>query len=523
MSRQQRSSAPAVSRRVRGGDLLRLCVTWAVSTGTLVVADVLLPDLSADSSGPWSWWPPSAACSAWSSVRSWWRRPPGSAGRGRPAGTPRAGRGHLPRHARGPPGSAPRSRPPCWRAGSPPSSAPWSPTSARPAPTTRSPARSPGARGPVRACRPRGGRRGVRPAGRRPVPRPAVGRPVRRRTDDPALAVIRRLPAQRVDAAAPLHDPGQPARHPARHGARGPGVPVVRPGARAGAGHQPAGGRQDRGGPGQRRARPALRGRRVGLQPLLRGREPLDADDEPAGSRPRVAGDPSRDGLVPGHAERVRPQPGPGPSPRWSRSGGRHGGRTCGSSRGGRDWTFALLRAVSNALLRDLDTALVADEMLPGARSSTSTTWTTTRSPTTPACSGPSRWPPSTGSTACSGSSSRWPSGRPAATASSSSPTTASPRAGRSRTATGRTCPRSVPVSRRRRSAPTRRRSRGGAAPRLSSRTWGTRGSRGSGRPRRARMRRRPGRGTRSPRTRRTSWCSARATSGSSTREGRTG
>lgn len=49
MSRQQRSSAPAVSRRVRGGDLLRLCVTWAVSTGTLAVADVLLPDLSADS------------------------------------------------------------------------------------------------------------------------------------------------------------------------------------------------------------------------------------------------------------------------------------------------------------------------------------------------------------------------------------------------------------------------------------------------------------------------------------------
>ena len=76
------------------------------------------------------------------------------------------------------------------------------------------------------------------------------GRPVRRRTDDPALAVIRRLPAQRVDAAAPPHDPGQPARHPARHGAR---VPAFRWFDQAGRA-EPAGGRQDRGGPGQRRA-----------------------------------------------------------------------------------------------------------------------------------------------------------------------------------------------------------------------------------------------------------------------------
>ena len=48
-----------------------------------------------------------------------------------------------------------------------------------------------------------------------------------------------------------------------------------------------------------------------------------------------------------------------------------------------RSWTFAALRAFSNGLLRDLNTAIVAREMMRGTRTSTSITSTTTRSPTT--------------------------------------------------------------------------------------------------------------------------------------------
>ena len=97
-----------------------------------------------------------------------------------------------------------------------------------------------------------------------------------------------------------------------------------------------------------------------------------------------------------------------------------------------RDWTFALLRAVTNVLLRDLNTALVAEELRRERRASTSTMSTTTRSPTTQACSGPSRSPPWTAWSTVLGSLARLAT-RPAVTGWWCSRTTASPRAPRSR------------------------------------------------------------------------------------------
>ena len=52
MSRKERSAGSAGSRRVRVGDLVRLVVTWGVTSVTLVLAAAVQPDLSADT--PWA-------------------------------------------------------------------------------------------------------------------------------------------------------------------------------------------------------------------------------------------------------------------------------------------------------------------------------------------------------------------------------------------------------------------------------------------------------------------------------------
>ena len=175
----------------------------------------------------------------------------------------------------------------------------------------------------------------------------------------------------RVDRAAALHDAGLPAGDPDGQRRRRAGVPVVRPGARPGPGRQPPAGRLDHRGPGEHRSRTARRRRGLDLQPVHRRRPQGVHDDEPAG------------GVRGAHDVRVSSSPaswcGPtgcsaacrGRSPRWSASGSRRvrQRRLAVHPRVHRSWTFAGLRAFSNGLLRDLNTAVVAEEMMRGARS----------------------------------------------------------------------------------------------------------------------------------------------------------
>ena len=148
-----------------------------------------------------------------------------------------------------------------------------------------------------------------------------------------------------------------------------PGLPVVRPGAGPGAGRQPAGRRPDHRGAGEQRARSAVRRRRLDLEPVLRRRPPVAADDEPRRRQPRGAADAAGVGLVPatptGFARSFNRTLAEIVKERWQ---ARQQERHRLDPRVHRGWTFALLRAVTNALLRDLNTALVAEEMLRGTK-----------------------------------------------------------------------------------------------------------------------------------------------------------
>ena len=202
----------------------------------------------------------------------------------------------------------------------------------------------------------------VRPARRGLLPGHALGAAVGHDADPASLGRRRRARAPRVDRAAALHDAGQPAGHPDGQRRRRPGVPVVRPGARPGAGGQPPGGRRDHRGAGQHRARPARRRRGLDLQPLHRRRPERRDDDEQAGGQPRVPAYPRRCSRASCCAPTASPAASSARSPRWSANGSRPSGsrRLDVHPRVHRSWTFAGLRAFSNGLLRDLNTALVA-------------------------------------------------------------------------------------------------------------------------------------------------------------------
>ncbi len=109
-----------------------------------------------------------------------------------------------------------------------------------------------------------------------------------------------------------------------------------------------------------------------------------------------------------------------------------------------RGW-YVLLRALTNALLRDLNVSLVAQALVDGRPSSSSTSSTTTRSPTTPGSRVRSPWTPSPASTASCRPSPTSPTSRRASTGSSSSPTTGRRRARRSPRSAGGGCRTSSP------------------------------------------------------------------------------
>jgi uncharacterized membrane protein YvlD (DUF360 family) len=99
-----------------------------------------------------------------------------------------------------------------------------------------------------------------------------------------------------------------------------------------------------------------------------------------------------------------------------------------------RGWTYAALRAATNVLQRDLTPPSSPRRCAGERRASMSTTSTTTRSPIMPACSAPSLWPLSTVWTGFSEHWSGWRPKLPGAITSSFSLTTVSPRARRSAT-----------------------------------------------------------------------------------------
>ena len=114
-----------------------------------------------------------------------------------------------------------------------------------------------------------------------------------------------------------------------------------------------------------------------------------------------------------------------------------------------RGWTYAGLRAATNVLQRDLNTAVIAEEMRKGTqRASTSTTSTTTRSPTSDMFRLESWWPLTAGSGPRNARAARRACGR--ATDIVVLATTASPRAKRSGIASAPTSARCAPVRRRR-------------------------------------------------------------------------
>ena len=88
--------------------------------------------------------------------------------------------------------------------------------------------------------------------------------------DTAALGGRRLAHVAALDGAAAVHHAGQPAGSPDGDLGGRPGVPVVRPRARPGAGGQPSRGRRDHRGPGQHRTRPARRRRDLDLQPVHR-------------------------------------------------------------------------------------------------------------------------------------------------------------------------------------------------------------------------------------------------------------
>ena len=495
LSRQQRSSAPAVHAVSAA-----TCSGWrhlGRLDGHLVVADVLLPDLSADSLWSWSWWPPSAACSAWSSVRSWWRRPPGSAGRGRPAGTPRAGRGHLPRHARGPrdqhhvhgrrageldhrrrrhPGrlrrlgrhrrrAHQRARPaladPCGRAG-------------------------------------RGGRRGVRPARRRPFP------VLRWAVQSGGVPTIRRWLSSGDYQLSEWT----------------PQLPCTTPASQLGILHGTVlGSRRSGGSTGSSGGCWSPTGRRTPRSWRTGPATGAACSPRTACRSPIFSGDASRSMLTMSRLGAARRSPETRRAMAWflaTPSGfARSPTRTVAevvkerwqarqqdlqrSSRGGR----LDLRAPPCGQQRPPP----RPQHRPGGRRDAARhqgrlrRLRGLRRDRPPRRHVPARVagrPRRARPRARAARADRRAGGPPLPHRRPLRPRPVPGPAVRGPT-TGRTCPRSVPVSRRRRSAPTRRRSRGGAAPGLSSRTWAPGGRGARGRPRRARMRRRLGSGHAQP------------------------
>ena len=104
-----------------------------------------------------------------------------------------------------------------------------------------------------------------------------------------------------------------------------------------------------------------------------------------------------------------------------------------------RGWSYALLRAFTTIISRDVSVEGVINDIARAGPRSTSTSSATTRSPTTRARSGPTRSPCSATSTVRSAASTARSSGRRGRTASSCCPTTARPRAPRSSSAAGET------------------------------------------------------------------------------------
>ena len=190
----------------------------------------------------------------------------------------------------------------------------------------------------------------------------------------------------RVDRRDPLHHTGLAGRHPARQQRQHARVPLVREGLRPAAGGQPARGRGRDRAPGERRARAAGRRRLLDQQPVLRRRADQHAVDGrhvrgQARARPvpqlrlvRAAPVRLRPGLLPDH--RRDPQ---GAAPGVAAAAG------AGSSRGstGTARTSCCAPPPTSCCATSTWRWSPSRWCSAGARS-TSTSWTTTRSPTTP-------------------------------------------------------------------------------------------------------------------------------------------
>ena len=136
---------------------------------------------------------------------------------------------------------------------------------------------------------PRRDRHPVRAARRGALPGAAVGSHGRDPADAVAVDPQRQPRVHGVDSHAARDDPGQPDGDPARDDRRHPGLPLGRPGHRAGLRGQQAGGCGRHRGPALRRERASGRRRGVGEQPVQRRRPHDVRDDEPDG---RPAGRP---------------------------------------------------------------------------------------------------------------------------------------------------------------------------------------------------------------------------------------
>ena len=110
----------------------------------------------------------------------------------------------------------------------------------------------------------------------------------------------------------------------------------------------------------------------VSISNLFTGDAPKAVhDDEPAGGDAAGRAAPARCSHASCSGPTAWSAASPGRSPRWSGSGSRRSRqrRLDVHPRVHRSWTFAGLRAFSNGLLRDLNTAVVSEEMMRGARS----------------------------------------------------------------------------------------------------------------------------------------------------------
>ena len=150
----------------------------------------------------------------------------------------------------------------------------------------------------------------LRAARRRAVPGAAVGGAVRGRADHPPVAARRVAPPARSGRRR-CPAPRRPASS-ASCTAPSTGCPPSGGTTASWAGcWSPTGRRTPRviEAARERRAGPAGRRRGLDVEPLHRRRPPLGDDDEPAVGRQRgITADPAGGGVVPAHAERLRPQ-----------------------------------------------------------------------------------------------------------------------------------------------------------------------------------------------------------------------